>query len=196
MHHLIDKLEQAATHAERGEPYSVTKLSAVIPLAAGRARCAHFMYHLLTIAREDVLAGRSLSAHHELPPAETAEWLDQARELFLRASAGERDRPEPEVIEAAGRLHDRIEALKPGFKRVWIHATRRQLEDADLLLAEWGLWWLGKTPCLLDGRGAYETARFFVTSYRDKRFHVPPESAPRWREIHRYWAEQCAKPDA
>lgn len=194
MRHLIDRLDQAATRAERGEPYSVTKLTAVIPLAGrNEPRCARYLHYLLAIARGDVLAGRSLSAHHELPPRETAELLDDAGNLFQRFPAGGLPQAEAVIVGAARDLHDRLEALQPGWKRVWVHATRRQMEDADLMLAEWALWWLSRRRLI--GYGAYEASRFFVTSYENKRFYVPATSARRWREIHRYWAGWYAKAD-
>lgn len=162
MRNPIEKLDEAATRTELGQPYPVTKLTAVISLAGeSEARCAHYLHHL----------------------------LDDARELFQRFPAGGPPAVEAEVMEAARQLHDRIEGLHPGWKRVWIHATRRRLEDADLLLAEWALWWLGRSRSRLNGYAAYEVSRLFVTSYASKRFHVPHAGARRWREIHHYWAQ-------
>jgi len=84
---------------------------------------------------------------------------------------------------------DRLRAIQPRHKRLYVHTTRRCVQYVDLYFLE--LLVLGMIE---DRRGHHfyclEAAKLFVFDYVDMRYRVGDNTLPRWNAIVEYWQRQ------
>ena len=74
-------------------------------------------------------------------------------------------------------------SLQPGWKRVWVHATRRKAKSRNLLIAELGL------KCLVDNNEevrVYDLVVLYVYDYINYRFRMREVSISRVENIIEY----------
>ncbi|GAB3116225.1 hypothetical protein GCM10027256_01640 [Novispirillum itersonii subsp. nipponicum] len=90
----------------------------------------------------------------------------------------------PQQRQAAEALLQRLRAIEPGCRRIWVHATRRAIDDARLLVAESYLQAVYTSP---GGEGFYRTQCYFVARWDNQRFRMDASSAARLRIILEWW---------
>jgi hypothetical protein len=177
----VAKLARTAELVAAGVSVQITKLFPIQCLLSDRLRYLDFACYLLGRLKDELKRGQSISSVHLLPMEQKADVVLQALWMLQRLSL-EEHAPTTEMLA----LLEYIGSLHPGRrKRIWVHASRRSLPDADLLLVEKALRCCGK-----QGSGplhGYWMAQMFVTNYYKLRYYVPPESARRWWMIVDYW---------
>jgi hypothetical protein len=83
-------------------------------------------------------------------------------------------------------LYGEIQAISPGRRRVSIHASRRKMEDPDLLLMEEVLRY--SLNHWYSGNFAYFLSRYFVSDYANLRFVLDRRSAERVKNLAAFWS--------
>ncbi|MBF0392263.1 MAG: multifunctional CCA addition/repair protein [Alphaproteobacteria bacterium] len=156
---------RAANNLDAGRPAQVTCL-----LAMGRLFRANpelhpaFAIHLLERALAEITPG---DGHPEAP-----DMIRQTMAL-IRDGASRPDRSD---------LAGRINALQPGWKRVWVHASHRRGADRRLLMCEEAL-----------SFRMYGLCAYYVANWTRSRFLLDGRSADRIRAIVAWWTRAMAE---
>jgi len=86
-------------------------------------------------------------------------------------------------------MADRLHAIQPCHKKLYVHATRRRVQYVDLYFLEMLVQGLTE-----DRRGRHfyclEAAKLFVFDYVDMRYRVGNKALPHWNAIIEYWQRQ------
>lgn len=86
-------------------------------------------------------------------------------------------------------IADRLRAIQPCYKKLYVHATRRLVQYVDLYFLEMVVHGLTESR---KGRHYYclEAAKLFVFDYVDMRYRVGEKTLPHWNAIVEYWQRQ------
>ena len=74
-----------------------------------------------------------------------------------------------------------LKNLQPGWKRIWVHASRRKAIDRDILLAEEALYYRDI------GYGSDRMLWMFLTTYERYRYYLRPDADERALWIASFW---------
>lgn len=191
-----ERLRSACRQLEAGAPEQITCLLPMARVCSRSEAAVPFLKFLLDSARRDSAAR---SGAHPMAMPLIAEVLVFVRETVRPVGLAEQ--------QEARELAHRIYALQPGFKRVWVHATRRRGKDSLLLMAEsillalydvfaspsadanyHGRHWDRKTPVgVLSEYGFYKTCAYFVARWDKCRYRMDKDSASRIRLMLEWW---------
>jgi hypothetical protein len=145
----------------------------------------YFMF-LITTSRRLLMEGSSLSTVHVVDEEIKLKLLDSGITLlteYYRNYDGIL-RVGKELID----LYNEISGISPGVKRIAVHASRRKLEDADLLLME-SIIWFSLNHDYAAG-SAYYASQIFISDRARMRFNLDSRSAARVEEIIKFLLEK------
>jgi hypothetical protein len=169
---------------KNGNKEQVTKLLSLEKLLTSEHQCFDYYLFLVERAQKYNSESKSLSKVEIVNNDLKSELLEEvfAEIKALRENEG--------MITHGKKLIDfyhYFQALSPGWKRISIHASRRKLEDPDLILLEQTVRY-----CLnhwYSGKYAYYLSQYFCCSYEKYRLFLTPESSCRVHDIANYFSE-------
>lgn len=181
---LVKRIAGVADDLMTGRQCQVTRLLPVCGLATNAYACRAFYMYLIDTCRQLFMAGFSLSSVHVVSDERKKMLLDSGLNLIkvLYETNEGMIRVGKDLIDLYGEIH----AISPGRRRVSIHASRRKMEDPDLLLMEEVL------RCSLNhwysGNFAYLLSQYFVCDYAHLRFVLDRRSSERVRNLAVFWS--------
>lgn len=188
-HKLFTRLSCLAHKLRTGQRCHVTGLMPISRLQFGDYTCKKYFMFLLNTSRHLLMEGSSLSTVNVIDDEKKLKLLDSGITLlteYYREYNGIL-RVGKELID----LHNEIERISPGYKRIAIHAGRRKLEDADLLLMEEITWFslnhtykAGAAYCAFI---AYSVSKTFISDCARMRYNLDSRSASRVEEIIKFF---------
>jgi len=194
-HKLINRLSCLAYKLRTGQRCHVTGLMPISRLNFGDHTCKQYFMFLVNASRQLLIEGSSLSTVNVVDEEKKTKLLDSGIALLTEyyRSYGGILRVGKELID----LHNEIYMISPGVKRIAIHADRRKLEDADLLLMEKIIWFSlnhaykeGTAHC---GFIAYYASQTFISDCTHMRYNLDYRSAARVEEIIKFWSKNLRR---
>lgn len=181
---LVKRIACVADDLLAGRQCQVTRLLPVCGLAANEYACRAYYMYLMDTNRQMFLTGFSLSSVRVVSDERKKMLLDSGCNL-IRVLYNMNEgmiRVGKELID----LYGEIQAISPGRKRVSIHATRRKMEDPDLILVEEVLRY--SLNHWYSGTFAYFLSQYHVCDYTRLRFVVDRRSAGRVKNLAAFWS--------
>lgn len=182
----INALFKDAQRLEVAEPLQVTQLRRVSYLISSLGKGALFHHYLLKQSFAYFRQHQSLSTVMLLSHTEKTHLYQQLLQL-IQPPGTDSGPPDPVIQQRLNEIITSTQALTPNgnWRRIWIHASRRTLEDPDLaLLEKIAHHWLSKDFC---GYRCYQLAQLYCCDYARLRFKPDQRSAARFRDIGRFF---------
>lgn len=85
----------------------------------------------------------------------------------------------------------KLQGLQPGWKRIYVHASRRHVKYVDLYLLECIIKGLISDKRWTSRYYCYEASKLFVFDYDNMRYRCGDKALPRWIAITNYWVGQA-----
>ncbi len=160
-----------------------TKLMPIVRLYnRNKSICSDFYPYLLRKSFENFDKGKSLAKSNLVSDEEKRAIYE---EVLFDINKFHVNREEKQIREKLEKRYEYFQQLSLGWKRLYVHASRRKMEDPDLILMEdiiraylknWhtGCW-------------AYFLCQYYCCDYKDLRFKMNTDSASRIMDIAYYF---------
>ncbi len=181
----VIKLSKIAWNIEQGIETQVTQLLPITKLVEGRIQCRDYFYFLVENSYKCFNDSQSLSKVNLIDNTKKKEIYEKSLNSLngLRENDG--------VIKYGKELidiYEFLQSLSHGWKRVSVHATRRKLEDPDLVLIEQSIRY--SLNHWFDGKDAYFLTQYFCCDYRHYRLLLSRDSVSRINSVTGYFRQK------
>lgn len=175
---LAQRFQNHATAMEQGKYVQPSALSSFYYLFDGSGSGARIMLRIYEYACEE----RKIYSHDVENELITCEEMEKVLSLCRYYF----EKPEKEIKKELLAINKKLYNAQPGWKRVWVHATRRRAVDKYVLLSEYMTtaavdsfpYWLG-----------LKIAKLYVFDYINYRYCISESSPSRLRRLSSLLAE-------